>query len=460
MWSRLARALCACLLCLALPLHAAAPSADRVRELVRTAYVWGYPMVDMYAILRAHALDPSSGEYRAPLNHIGHVRNLGTPEDRVVVAPNLDTPYSFAWLDLRAEPVVISLPAFEANRYLSLQISDLYTWIVGYVTPRTNGHEGGDFLVATQAWQGEVPAGIRKVFRSPTELALGFVRTQLLGPDDLSQVHRLQDQIIVRPLSSYLANPGLPMPLEMPEPIAPIDVRKTPLDLGFFDILNWMLRFMPVLPEEQELRRDLADIGIVAGKPFSPAPGMQAAVNEGMKDGLAEIEGFAAKVTSSAQIFGSRAYLGSNYVARAAGAMLGILGNAAEEFLGVGYLADANGDPFDGSKHYRIHFEANALPPVNAFWSITVYTPRRQPYANAIGRHAINSPMVPQLLRDADGGFTIDVQHDSPGAAREANWLPVPQGPFILTFRAYEPGEAIRDGSWQAPPPIPQEVDR
>ncbi len=438
------------------PVLAEAPSPERVRELAHAAYVWGYPTVDLYAILRGHALDPSSGEYRAPLNHIGHVRHLGTPDDKVVVAPNLDTPYSFAWLDLRAEPVVITVPPFEPDRYLSLQISDLYTWIVGYVTPRTNGRGGGDFLIARAAWQGKVPPGIRKVFRSPTDLALGFFRTQLLGPDDLANVHRLQDGIIVRPLSSYVASPGSPIPRAMPQPVAPIDVRRTPFDPAFFDILNWMLSFMPVLPEEAALRRGFAEIGIVAGEPFRPDAATQAAVVAGMQDGLAEIQRFAAGVRSSAEIFGSRETLGSNYVARAAGAMLGMLGNSAEEFLGVGYAADARGDAFDGQRRYRIHFKADDMPPVDAFWSITVYTPQRQPYANALGRYAVNTPMVPALLRDADGGFTIDVQHDSPGAAREANWLPVPKGPFILTFRAYQPREAIRDGSWTPPPVVPQ----
>lgn len=129
----------------------AGPAPERVRELARTAYVWGYPMVDLYNILRSQALDPSSAEFKAPLNRVGHVRDVGTPEDKVVVAPNLDTPYSYAWLDLRAEPVVITVPPFETNRYLSLQISDLYTWIVGYVTPRTNGYGGGDILVAREA---------------------------------------------------------------------------------------------------------------------------------------------------------------------------------------------------------------------------------------------------------------------------------------------------------------------
>lgn len=457
--NRLASMLMACLSWIMVPFAASAadtaPGPQRVRELARAAYVWGYPMVDMYAILRSHVLDPASGEYKAPFNHVGHLRQVGTPDDRVVVAPNLDTPYSYAWLDLRAEPVVITVPAFEAGRYLSLQISDLYTWIVGYVTPRTNGNAGGDFLVAREGWQGEVPPGIRQVFRSPTDLALGFFRTQLLNADDLPNVHRLQDGIGVRPLSAYLAGTGTSAPAPMPVPIAAIDVRRTPTDPAFFDVLNWMLRFLPVLPEEQQLRRDLATIGIVAGQPFRPDEATRAAVIAGMEDGLAAIQRRAAAVRSSAEIFGSREFFAGDHLMRAGGAMLGILGNSAEEFLGIGYPADAEGRPFDGKRRYRIRFDADDMPPVGAFWSITVYTAERLLYANPLARHAINSPMVPALVRDADGGITIDVQHASPGTERETNWLPVPRAPFILTFRAYQPGEAIRDGSWTAPPVVP-----
>lgn len=455
---RLASSVLACLLGFTTSVTSAsagAPAPERVRELARAAYIWGYPTVDLYSILRSQALDPSSAEFKAPLNQVGHVRHVGTPEDKVVVAPNLDTPYSYAWLDLRAEPVVITVPPFETNRYLSLQISDLYTWIVGYVTPRTNGYAGGDFLVAREAWEGEVPPGIGKVFRSPTDLALGFFRTQLLNPDDLPNIHRLQDGIVVRPLSAYMADSNTPAQQPMPAPIAAIDVRKTPTDPAFFDILNWMLQFMPVLPEEAGLRRDIAGIGIGAGERFRPDETTRTAVIAGMEEGHVEIQQRAAKVRSSAEIFGSREFIGHDYLSRAAGAMLGILGNSAEEFLGIGYPADAAGEPFDGNQRYRIHFEADRMPPVGAFWSITVYTQERLLYANPLQRYAINSSMVPTLVRDADGGFTIDIQHPSPGPEREANWLPVPQAPFILTFRAYQPGDAIRDGTWKAPPPVP-----
>lgn len=433
----------------------AAPTPDQARQIARAAYVWGYPMVDMYSILRGQALDPASPEFKAPLNQVGHVRNVATPEDKVIIAPNVDSPYSYAWLDLRDEPMVITVPPFEANRYLSLQISDLYTWIVGYVTPRTNGHGGGNFLVVRQGWHGKMPRGIKKVFYAPTDLALGFFRTQLLNPEDLPKVRQLQDGIVVRPLSAYLGHPAARGHSTMPSLVPPINLRKEPTNPAFFDILAWMLRFMPPLPEEVELRRSLADLGIAPGQAFTPDETTRNAVIEGMKAGLADIQARAAKVRSSAEIFGSREHLGLDYTTRAAGAMLGILGNAAEEFLGIGYPADSEGKPFDGQKRYRIHFGADQLPPVGAFWSITVYTQERLLYANPLKRYVINSPMVPNLTRDADGGFTLDIQHESPGPDRERNWLPVPQGPFILTFRAYQPGDAIRQGTWRAPPVVP-----
>jgi hypothetical protein len=132
--------------------------------------------------------------------------------------------------------------------------------------------------------------------------------------------------------------------------------------------------------------------------------------------------------------------------------MLGILGNAAEEYLGVGWQGDADDRPFDGAHRYTIRFGPDALPPVGAFWSITAYTQERLLHANPLKRHVINTPMLPSLLRDADGGITLHVQHASPGPDREANWLPVPATPFGLTFRTYLPGEAVRDGRWRAPP--------
>ena len=142
-------------------------------------------MVDLYNILHKYAVDRSSSEYKAPLNALYNTRQLATPADKAIIAPNQDTLYSYAWLDLRTEPIVVSVPPFPEERYVSLMLSDLYTYIIGYVSPRTNGNLGGDFLIAGPDWKGEAPTGIKQVFCSPTQLALAFFRTQLFSPADL-----------------------------------------------------------------------------------------------------------------------------------------------------------------------------------------------------------------------------------------------------------------------------------
>ena len=430
---------------------AAAQPRQEIVEIAREAFIWGYPVVENYAVLHDFALAPASPAFRAPLNAISHARNVATPDDRTIVAPNVDTPYSYAWLDLRAEPVVLTLPPFEANRYVSLQLIDGYTYIIGYVSPRTNGSAGGRFLVAGPGWSGPIPPGITSVFHSPTAIALAHYRTQLLAPGDLTRVHLLQDQFGVETLSAFLGEPSQhPMPVVGPP--APADLRKTPTSMQFFRVLNWMLGFMPPLPGEESLRARFASISIGPGLAFNPDPETEAAIVEGMREGLGMMEARAGQVRSSAELFGSREFLGTDYLTLAVAAMIGIYGNAAEEFLGVGYPADADGHAFDGKYRYTITFDKNGLPDVGAFWSITAYAADRFLYANPIGRYSINSTMVSGLVKNAGGGFTLYVQHERPPPDKEANWLPVPAGPFILTFRTYLPGKDIRSGAWKAPP--------
>lgn len=432
---------------------ARALTADEITEIAREAYLWGYPIVDNYAVLHSYALDPEGPEFKAPVNRISHARTVAGPGDRTIVAPNVDTPYSHAWLDLRAEPIVLTLPTFEAERYVSLQLIDAYTYILGYVTPRTNGNSGGVFLVAGPGWKGEVPDGIDGLFRSPTDLVLAFYRTQMLTPDDLERVHALQDGYRVAPLSEFLGV-GAPASLPALDPIDPVDIRRNPDDMQFFKVLNWMLDLIPVLPEERDLRARFEMIGIGPSRGFSPVPATEAAVRGGMMQALGEMRARAGQIKSSAELFGSREFLGQDYLTRAVAAMIGIYGNAAEEFLGVGYQTDSLGRAFNGAHRYTITFPADGLPDVGAFWSITVYDAERFVYANEIDRYSINMSMLPDLARNVDGSITIHLQHGRPDDVLVANWLPIPATPFGLTFRTYLPGPAIREGRWLAPPVI------
>lgn len=423
-------------------------SRQQLIDLGREAYIYGYPLVDGYNVLRNYALDRSSPEYKGPLNTLTHTRRTARPEDRAVIAPNVDSPYSHAWLDLRKGPVRITMPPFGADRYVSLQLIDLYTFIVGYVSPRTFGRSGGDYLVAGPGWAGDT-TGVRHVFHCPTELCLAFFRTQQLNSADLANVHAVQDGMHVQALDT---NAAPPIPL-----LPAIDLRKDPFNDGFWMTMDALLRYCPVLPEDSAARRRFAQLHIGSGPAFAlPDTATLAALRVGMQQGMADMGERARKVRSSSELFGTREQLIHDPLTRAVGAMLGIYGNSAEEFLGVGYQADAEGRPFDGAHAYRITFKPGSLPPVDAFWSITVYTQEKLLYANPLERYVINAPMVPALKQDADGSITLYVQHSTPGAQRESNWLPVPAGPFGLTFRTYQPQEAIRTGQWTAPPVIRQ----
>lgn len=432
---------------------------ETVAEIAQDAFIYGFPVVDNHNVINKYVVDRDSGEYKAPFNGIGHARNVAGPENRAVVSMNVDTPYSFAWLDLRDEPIVLTLPAFDSGRYVSVELIDLYTYIVGYISPRTNGNAGGDFMVAGPSWKGEAPAGVKTVFQSPTNFSLALYRTQLFDAADLRNVHVLQDQYQVRTLAQYLGTPPHKEQAAEALPaftrLSPIDVRKQSESLQFFAILNAMLAEMPVLSDEVELRRRFAEIGIISGAAFEPADeSTRAAVVKGMQKGLMAMFARARTVRSSAELFGSRETLKDDYLSRAVGALLGIYGNAAEEYLGVGYQTDADGQPFDGDCKYQIKFFPGDLPPVGAFWSITAYTSEKFLYVNPINRYVINSPMVPSLLKDSDGGFTLYLQHEPPAGERLANWLPVSQDAFNLAFRTYLPGPAIVDGAWVAPPVV------
>ena len=429
-------------------------TSEQISAIAADAFIYGYPIVDNHNVINKYVLDQESGEYKAPFNQVGHNCNVANPEDKAVVSMNVDTPYSFAWLDLRAEPVVLTLPSFEQERYVSVELIDLYTYITGYISPRTSGNQGGDFLIAGPGWEGTIPEGIKMVFHSLTDILLALYRTQLFSPGEISKVHALQDQYQVRTLSQVLGTQS-PHPAPVFVNVSPIDVRRQSESLAFFTILNAMLSYMPVLKEESALRSRFAEIGIIPGAPFQPADEQtRAAIVTGMRQGLGAMYARAQTVKSSAEIFGSRAQLKDDYVSRAVGALLGIYGNAAEEYLGVGYQADANGKPFDGNHRYQIRFEGNALPPVGAFWSITAYNAGKFLIENPIDRYVINSPMLPSLIKDETGGFTLYLQHESPGKDLEPNWLPVSRDAFNLAFRTYQPGPAIMDGTWQAPPVV------
>jgi len=434
-------------------------SPEEARTISREAYTYGFPLVDNYRILYSYFENRTDPEYKAPWNSIRNVGRVYTPEDTAIQTPNSDTPYSFLGADLRTEPLVLTLPAVSDGRYISAQFIDLNTYNFAYAGTRATGNRGGRFLLAGPGWKGDTPPGIDKVFRSETELALVIYRTQLYNPADLDQVKRVQAGYTVQTLSQYL---GKPAPVPAP-PIAfrvPLDAKQERSSLEFFEALNFVLKFCHPHPSEQAMLARFARLGIGAGLTFDAAqlsPQLRKAVEQGIADAwqsTAEVHRqLAAGKLKIAALVGSREHLKDHYAYRMTAAAGGIYGNSAEEAFYHVYYTDVSGQRVDtGKSRYRLRFAPGQLPPVHAFWSITPYAlPSQSLVVNPLSRYLINSAMMDTLKRDADGGLTVYIQHESPGKDKESNWLPGPDGTFKLALRLYLPKEEVLSGAWKPP---------
>jgi hypothetical protein len=439
--------------------RAADITPTEARAIVKEAYIYGFPLVDNYRIQYGYFVDRQNPEFKAPWNQIHNVPRVYTPADTAIQTPNSDTPYSFVGMDLRAEPMVLSVPPTEKERYFSVQLIDAYTFNFDYIGSRTTGNNGGSYLVAGPNWRGETPKGVKKVFRSETEFVFAVYRTQLFNPGDLDNVKKVQAGYKAQTLSAFL---GQPAPKAAPaidfiKPLTPAEEKTSP---QFFNILNFVLQFCPTDPSETELMARFARIGVGAGKTMDASkfsPEMRAAVEQGVADAWADFgeleKQFAAGKVTSGDVFGTRQYLKNNYLYRMGATVLGIYGNSKEEAMYPFYAEDEAKQKLNGANRYTVRFAPDQLPPVHAFWSLTMYElPKSLLVANPINRYLINSPMLPQLKRDADGGITLYIQNESPGKEKEANWLPAPKGPFVMAMRLYWPKEEAVDGKWTAPP--------
>ena len=441
------------------PTSVGAVTPEEARTIAKDACVYGFPLVDSYRIQYAYFVDLNSREYKNPWNKIRNMPRVFTPDDKAVQTPNSDTPYSMLGLNLRTEPIVLTVPPIEKERYFSVQLIDAYTFNFAYLGSRATGNGGGSFLIAGPGWKGETPPGVKKVIRSETELVLAVYRTQLFNPADLENVKKVQAGYNVQPLSAFLGKPAPPTApaIRFVKPLAPAQ-QKTSLE--FFNILNFVLRFCPTHPSEQELMARFAKIDVGAGKTFDASkltPEIKQAIQDGMADAwmmlsLAKRDLETGQITSG-DCFGTREYLKNNYLYRMTAAVVGIYGNSREEALYPVYAIDANGMKLDGANRYTLRFAPGQLPPVNAFWSLTMYEmPASLLVANPLKRYLINSPMLPGLKKDADGGVTLYVQHESPGPDMESNWLPAPKGLFSCAMRLYWPRPEALDGRWKHPP--------
>lgn len=433
-------------------------SPQEARSIAREAYLYGFPVVEMYKTLYTQAIDPKSRNFKAPLNRIGNTAKAFTARDTAFVTPNVDTPYSFVWMDLRAEPVVLTLPPIDEQRYYAVQLIDAYTHNFAYLGSRSSGNNGGRFMVAGPDWQGTQPPDVDRLLRSETNIAYALYRTQLFDKKDLGQVVDIQAEYTVDTLSQYTRQEAPPLAPNIDWPKPAPTMSDTP---DLFRYLNFMLSFAPPQGVEKELLARFKRIGIEAGKPFNITDlngDQRQALEEGITDAKAEFARFkksqidTQKITS-AELYGSREQLKGNYLYRYAGANLGIFGNSAEEANFISYHVDMDGQPVDASKTaYTLRFAKGALPPADAFWSLTVYNGKnRLLVANPLNRYLINSRMLPNLALDDDGGLTLYVQRDAPAKELQSNWLPAPDGPFYGVLRVYLPKPPIASGQWKMP---------
>ncbi|MDE1995957.1 MAG: DUF1254 domain-containing protein [Rhizobiaceae bacterium] len=429
-----------------------ASAQDDIKATAREAYIYTYPMVKNYLTIYQYALEPGGRQYKGPFNTMSSIARVYTPEDTAIITPNSDTPYSFIVFDLRAEPIVVTMPAIERNRYYSLQLIDLYTNNVDYLGTRVDGNDGGDFLVTGPGWKGDVPKGVKRAIEMPTTLAIGIVRTQLFSPADLDKVKTIQAGYKAAPLSTHVGTqaPAAPPSVEWP----PISDEKMVSD--YWSIAAFLLLFAPAYPGDEPQRDNLAKLGISQGAKWPRTdlpPDRLTLMNAVAVETEKEIRGEAGRLTDSSKLFGTPETMKGQYMVRAAAAQGGIYGNSVQEALYVIYVADARKTALTGATgKYTLTFTPETLPPVDAFWSLTMYDrPKQLLVDNPIGRYLINSAMLPELTKNDNGEIVLYLQHESPGPKLAANWLPAPSEAFYAVMRLYLPKAEALDGRWERP---------
>ena len=343
------------------PTVATAPvtaSPEEARAIAKDAYLYAYPMLFNYKTLYEQAIDSSSKSYVGGFDKFRNYSHPYGPQNKDIVTPNNDTPYSWAWLDLRREPWVLTVPAVPKDRYYVFQWIDLYTYNFAYVGSRATGNGAGHYLFVGPSWHGDTPKGIDKVFHSETDLILTLGRTALNGASDVKNVEAIQKQYKLTPLSAFEHTAA-------PPPVAKLDFPKwdeaKATSVDFIAYLNFMLQFtQPPAPSEKDLMARFATIGIAPGAPFDPAalpPETRAALEAGVADGKAALADAEKHTTGSFNLFGSRADLKDDYTKRAVAAAMGIYGNTKEEAVYVGTRVNGEHVQLVGSQPYVLHFD-------------------------------------------------------------------------------------------------------
>ena len=435
---------------------------QEIAGIAQDAYTCFFPMLMGYRYLFGSFLVPGLPSHNVPLNTLGGKPTTLDHTFRDVITPNADTPYSMAALDLRAEPMVLSVPTI-ADRFYHFQFEDLWGHNAHYVGTRSTGTGPGTYLLAGPGWDRDTSDGIDGVLRFETGIVFIIGRTQLLGSGDVEALGRIMASYDLRPLSAHTHEPAPPSePYDWPVWDDPAS-----RDERFIGYVNRLLPLCrPFHPDDQRHIDRFAAIGIGPGEPFDDGQldeAARAAIRKGVDEARTVIEarigtlGRMVNGWAMTEVFGDRSWYGSDHLRRAAGAMIGWGGNDAAEAFYPMTKVDADGEPLHGDHRYRMTLATP--PPAKAFWSVTMYDTSYDGTAgylveNPIGRYLVNST-TEGLVRGEDGSLTIHIQHEEPaGAEGRANWLPAPDGPFYLVLRMYQPEDAALDGSWDPPPVV------
>ena len=393
----------------------------------------------------------------APMNQFGHMAKYPTAADKDIVRMNVDTLYSFAFLDLTKEPMVLSVPDTKGRYYL-MPLIDMWTNVFASPGKRTTGTKAGNFLISGPGWSGTVPTGMTE-YKSPTSMVMIGGRTQANGPADYAAVHALQAQYKLTPLSAW----GKPYKAPAGTVDAGIDM-SPPADqiakmnaATYFQTLASLLEVTPPPAADAPAVAQLAKIGLVPGQDFDLAkadPDVAKALDGVVQKTMAKLQEAAKTAGTPVNGWNSLpkniANFGTDYGTRAVVALIGFGANIVEDAIYPSAFVDGDGQPLNGANKYTLHFDKGQTPPSNAFWSLTMYNAQSFFVDNPLNRYNIAAWMP--LKYNKDGSLDLYIQHESPGKANEANWLPAPDGDFNITDRIYWPKPEALDGTWKASP--------
>jgi hypothetical protein len=434
---------------------------DELTAIAAEAYEFLYPLVTM-EFTRRQATNIEAGKLpgRGPMNDFQHIREFPDADFKIVVRPNFDTLYSSAWLDLTSEPLVVSAPDTD-DRYYMLPMMDMWTDVFAVPGKRTSGTGPAQWALTAPGWQGELPEDVPSI-GAPTPYIWIIGRTQTNGPSDYPAVHEVQNGFTITPLSQWGKEPSGPPPLT---PADTIDMTTPPLDQvnalsgrQFFALAAELLKLHPPHLTDWSTIERMSHLGLVVGQSFDAdaygpevVEAVSAAPAEAQRHLLSSLPTLAVVVNGWQMNTNSMGVYGTFYAKRAIVTMVGLGANPAEDAIYPLLMADGDGNKVVGESEYVLHFDADDLPPVDAFWSVTMYDDQGFQAGNELDRFAIGDR--DQLAYNADGSLDLYIQHGNPGSEREANWLPAPTGPLGITMRLYAPRQGVLTGGW-APPPL------